>query len=169
MIQVEVQWGISPLSFPSDEQLSLWANAALLPKFQDQNWDLTLRIVSSAEIQSLNAAYRRKDRPTNVLSFPFEPPEALMALEEAAFCSEPYLGDLVICAQVVAQEVQEQLQQADECLQKEKALEAHWAHMVVHGVLHLQGLDHQNEAQAEEMEALEVQILTQLGYDNPYC
>ena len=99
--------------------------------------------------QALNRDYRGKDCPTNVLSFPMELPEEF---------NMPMLGDLVICAPVVAREAEEQ----------GKSPESHWAHMVVHGVLHLQGYDHQNSAEAEEMESLERRILAGLGYPDPY-
>lgn len=103
----------------------------------------------TAESHSLNLTYRGKDKPTNVLSFPFEvPPGMEMSL----------LGDLVICRQVVEKEAQEQ----------GKPLEAHWAHMVVHGSLHLLGYDHIEDDEAEEMEALETEIMLALGYEDPY-
>lgn len=113
--------------------------------------DIAIRIVDVAEIQQLNRDYRHKDKPTNVLSFPFEMPEGIDGIE-------PILGDLAICASVVATEAAEQ----------GKAVTAHWAHMVVHGTLHLLGFDHIEDDEAETMEALEIRILEQLGFDNPY-
>ena len=110
---------------------------------------LVVRIVDESESESLNTTYRQKHQSTNVLSFPFEAPPGI---------DEPHLGDLVVCAPVVEREAQQQ----------NKSLESHWAHMIVHGVLHLQGLDHQNEQEAEEMESLERQILADLGYPDPY-
>ena len=110
---------------------------------------LCIRIVGNAESRRLDLAYRGKDRPTNVLSFPASP------VEHAATGA---LGDLVICAPVVAREAREQ----------GKALAAHWAHMVVHGTLHLLGFDHERSRAARAMEALEVEILGGLGYQDPY-
>ena len=97
----------------------------------------------------LNLTYRGKDKPTNVLSFPFEAPPGI---------EMPLLGDLIICRQVVEQEASEQ----------GKPLEAHWAHMVVHGSLHLLGYDHIEDDEAEEMEGLETEIMLALGYEDPY-
>ena len=112
-------------------------------------WKMTVRIVDEAESHALNLNYRGKDRPTNVLSFPFECPDEVEL---------PLLGDLVICRQVVEREAQEQ----------DKPLMAHWAHMVVHGSLHLLGYDHIEDDEAEEMESLETQIMTELGFADPY-
>ena len=111
--------------------------------------ELTIRLVDEAESQQLNREYRGKDRPTNVLSFPADLP---------AVVESPLLGDLVICAPVVLREAKEQ----------GKTVEAHWAHMVVHGVLHLLGYDHQNEQEAAEMEGIEAALLKEMGYRNPY-
>lgn len=110
---------------------------------------LTVRVVDTDEGQQLNQQYRGKDTPTNVLSFPSQLPE---------FVEPDYLGDLVICAAVVNREA----------LEQNKAVDAHWAHMLVHGVLHLLGYDHMEEAQAEEMEALESKIVIAMGYTTPY-
>lgn len=151
MIDLEIQWAIELRPTPSNQQVQQWVEATLLPHNQSRDWEVTLRIVDPLEIQELNLSYRQKNAPTNVLSFPFEQPEGL---DETI----PYLGDLVICADVVEQEAHSQ----------HKPLEAHWAHMVVHGMLHLQGLDHLTDEEAEEMEALEIQILSQLGFANPY-
>ncbi len=115
----------------------------------DESLEVVVRIVDEEESRQLNHDFRGKDRPTNVLSFPFEGPEHLPAES---------LGDLVICAPVVEREAQEQ----------GKTLEAHWAHMVLHGMLHLRGYDHQDDAEAEEMEALERQMLARLGFADPY-
>ncbi|MYM64661.1 rRNA maturation RNase YbeY [Pseudomaricurvus sp. HS19] len=130
---------------PAEEQLQRWAAAAL----QKDEGEITVRIVDNAESQQLNSAYRGKDYPTNVLSFPADLPAELEL---------PLLGDLVICAPVVAAEAREQ----------GKTAEAHWAHMVVHGTLHLQGYDHIDDRDADIMEALETQILVDLGYPPPY-
>lgn len=111
---------------------------------------LTIRVVDTEESQSLNKHYRGKDAPTNVLSFPSQLPE---------FVEPDYLGDLVICATVVDVEAHEQ----------DKAVDAHWAHMLVHGVLHLMGYDHIEDAEAEEMEALETRMIIAMGYAAPYA
>src|SRR5690606_500913 len=111
--------------------------------------ELSIRIVDRDEIQALNAQYRHKNTPTNVLSFPCELPPAV---------DVPLLGDIVICAQVVQEEAAAQ----------HKAELSHWAHMVVHGTLHLLGYDHMDDAEANEMESLEIEILNTLGFANPY-
>ena len=132
---------------PTAQQIEQWATAAVQP--QSDEVEMTVRIVDEAESHELNLNYRGKDRPTNVLSFPFECPDEVEL---------PLLGDLVICRQVVEREAQEQ----------EKPLMAHWAHMVVHGSLHLLGYDHIEDDEAEEMESLETQIMTGLGFADPY-
>ena len=132
---------------PTAEQIEQWATAAVQP--QSDEVEMTVRIVDEAESHELNLNYRGKDRPTNVLSFPFECPDEVEL---------PLLGDLVICRQVVEREAQEQ----------DKPVMAHWAHMVVHGSLHLLGYDHIEDGEAEEMESLETQIMTGLGFADPY-
>lgn len=139
---------------PTLMQCEEWVAASLMQDWASSEVELVIRIVEEAESQVLNRDYRGKDRPTNVLSFPFENPPGLDVLEEEL----PYLGDLVICAPVVAREAAEQ----------KKPVLAHWAHMIVHGCLHLQGYDHIDETEAEEMEALETEILTGLGFNSPY-
>ena len=132
---------------PAESDFQRWLDAAVLP-FQEEA-EVTIRLVDEAESNQLNLTYRGKDKPTNVLSFPFECPPGVEL---------PLLGDLIICRQVVEQEAQEQ----------GKPLLAHWAHMVVHGSLHLLGYDHIEDEEAEEMEALEVEFMQTLGFDNPY-
>lgn len=132
---------------PTEEQIVQWATAAIQPEGNEV--EMTVRIVDEAESHELNLTYRGKDRPTNVLSFPFECPDEVEL---------PLLGDLVICRQVVEREAAEQ----------EKPLMAHWAHMVVHGGLHLLGYDHIEDDEAEEMESLETQIMQGLGFADPY-
>lgn len=146
-IVLDLQIATTATNIPSEASLLRVLTAAVSP-FQEEA-EVTIRIVDEAESQQLNFDYREKDKPTNVLSFPFQAPPGIEL---------PLLGDLVICAQVVAREAEEQ----------NKPLEAHWAHMVIHGSLHLLGFDHINDADAEEMEAEEVQILQDLGYANPY-
>ncbi|HHF6548432.1 TPA: rRNA maturation RNase YbeY [Haemophilus influenzae] len=132
---------------PTEEQIVQWATYAVQPEGNEV--EMTVRIVDEAESHELNLTYRGKDRPTNVLSFPFECPDEVEL---------PLLGDLVICRQVVEREASEQ----------EKPLMAHWAHMVVHGSLHLLGYDHIEDDEAEEMESLETQIMQGLGFADPY-
>lgn len=111
--------------------------------------ELTVRIVDEAESQSLNHQYRDKDKPTNVLSFPFEGPPGIEL---------PLIGDLVICRQVVEREAEQQ---------GKTALD-HWSHMLVHGALHLLGYDHIDDQQAEQMESMEIALLAKLGIADPY-
>jgi probable rRNA maturation factor len=132
---------------PSPGMLAKWAAAALRP--QHKSAVLSVRIVGAARSRSLNAHYRRKNKPTNVLSF---------AGSGSAPDGRFFLGELVICAAVVAAEAAAQ----------DKSLKAHWAHMTVHGMLHLQGFDHQRSAEAVKMEATESQILDRLGFSDPY-
>ena len=137
-------------TLPAEEQFRLWVESALrAAQHQADESELTVRIVTEEESAELNQAYRHKDGPTNVLSFPFE---AIPGIDL------PLLGDLVICAPVVVKEAAEQ----------SKSAISHWAHMSVHGCLHLLGYDHIDPAEAEAMEALEISILKALGYDNPY-
>lgn len=132
---------------PDEALFQRWVDA-VIPPFQEES-ELTIRLVDVAESHELNLTYRGKDKPTNVLSFPFEAPPGM---------EMPLLGDLIICRQVVEQEASEQ----------GKPLEAHWAHMVVHGSLHLLGYDHIEDDEAEEMEGLETEIMLALGYEDPY-
>ena len=146
-ITLDVQRATSYPSVPGDDDLARWAAAAVGDHRAEA--EISLRIVDEEESQALNRQYRGKDKPTNVLSFPADiPPELGL----------PLLGDLVICAQVVAREAEQQ----------HKALSAHWAHMVVHGTLHLLGYDHIEDDEAEIMESLETRILAGLGIDDPY-
>ncbi len=146
VVELDVDYQVPSMGLPDENILQQWAEVALLGQADAQ---LGIRIVDDVESQMLNRDYRGKDRPTNVLSFPMELPEEL---------DLPILGDLVICAPVVAREAEQQ----------DKSLQAHWAHMVIHGVLHLQGYDHIADDEAEEMEALEIRLLQQLGFANPY-
>ena len=131
---------------PEPGLLKTWAAAAYLDKIPAV---ASLLVTTSDEIQQLNKQYRDKDKVTNVLSFPMQLPE------EVDIC---LLGDIVLCASVIEQEAEQQSKTGSE----------HWAHMVVHGMLHLQGYDHIENDEAEEMEQLEISILKQLGFDNPY-
>jgi len=131
---------------PSNEQIISWVEAVLIDK---QDAELTIRMTDESEIINLNLQYRNQNKPTNVLSFPADLPSEL---------NLPLLGDVVICASVVEKE----------SLQQGKSVISHWAHMVIHGTLHLLGYDHLDEVQANEMEAKEIEILAQFGYSNPY-
>ena len=142
-VQYELEAG------PDEDDIRRWIEAVLAAEAKTAEVELTVRIVDEAEMAELNARYRHKTGPTNILSFPFEaPPGVELNL----------LGDLVIAAPVVQREAREQ----------GKTETAHWAHMIVHGTLHLLGYDHQEPAEAEDMEAREIRILQQLGYSNPY-
>jgi probable rRNA maturation factor len=132
---------------PSESLFQAWAQAAWLAQAPSE---VTIRIVGIDESHALNHQYRGKDKPTNVLSFPFEAPAGI---------TMPLAGDLVICAPVVEDEAREQLKEPS----------THWAHMVVHGMLHLQGYDHIDDEEAEAMEALEIRLLAQFGFGNPYA
>jgi len=144
--ECDIQYEIEG-TLPSESQFQTWVNTALTDQLDEG--ELCIRIVSQEESQTLNNAYRGKNKPTNVLSFPFEVPEGIPL---------QLLGDLVICADVVSQEASEQ----------NKALFDHWAHIVVHGCLHLIGFDHINDEDAEEMESLEQKILASMDIADPY-
>jgi probable rRNA maturation factor len=136
---------------PAEAQIKRWARSALA---EGVRGELTVRIVDAAESTELNARYRGKKEPTNVLSFPGRAAEAPPAATDELL---PF-GDVVICAEVVEREAREQ----------GKAPAAHWAHMVVHGALHLQGYDHENVHEASLMEARERALLAELGFPDPY-
>lgn len=139
-LRLTTQFASERSNLPGKQQFAKWAKAAL-----NVDTEVTIRIVDEQESRELNSMYRGKDYATNVLTFPLT--------------EEPHLlGDIIICAPVVESEAQFQ----------QKSLEAHYAHLTVHGMLHLHGYDHEIEAQAELMESLEISILAKLGYANPY-
>lgn len=147
-VVVEVQQASDADEVPPGSRFQRWAQAALAGRCEAA--ELVVRIVDELESQQLNRDYRGKDAPTNVLSFPFDAPPGVPM---------DHIGDLVICAPVVQREA----------VQQHKPADAHWAHMTVHGVLHLLGYDHIDDDQAEEMEALERTILAGLSYPDPYA
>lgn len=137
---ITVQYASDIPDLPTQAEFRKWARSAL-----NLDAEITLRLVDEAEGRTLNRDYRGKDYATNVLTFPL--------------AEEPHLmGDIVLCAPVVLREAREQ----------NKTLNAHFVHLTVHGVLHLRGYDHETEAQAELMETLETEIVTKLGYADPY-
>ena len=148
-LQVDVQRSVRSWA-PRTRDIAVWAGTAIGRRAAGS--ELGIRVVGSAESRRLNARYRGKDKPTNVLSFPPAP------LPEHVPGDGRPLGDLVICAQVVRSEAREQ----------KKALKAHWAHLVVHGALHLVGYDHERDAEAKRMERREIAVLRRLGFANPY-
>lgn len=150
-IELEVQRATNAKAVPDDGQFELWAEAALAAK--PGTMSLGIRIVDEQEAQRFNRDYRNKDYATNVLSFPVELPDGL-----PLDVSQSLLGDLLICAPVVAREAAEQLRPEID----------HWAHLTVHGVLHLLGYDHEMADEAVIMESLETEILAGLGVSDPY-
>ncbi len=146
-LDLELQTVTAVAEVPPEDSFAQWVRAAL--RREQERTELVIRLVDEAESQNLNREYRGKDRPTNVLSFPSDLP---------AIVGSSLLGDLVICVPVVLREAAEQ----------GKPAQAHWAHMVVHGVLHLLGYDHQKEIDADVMERLEREILATLNIQDPY-
>jgi probable rRNA maturation factor len=147
MIEIDLQNDEGIANVPDLSLFQKWVESSLQQSYP--NLEQSIRIVDENESRTLNRDYRAQDKATNVLSFPAEASEYL---------DYDNLGDLVICARIVEQEAEQQ----------GKPLLAHWAHMVVHGMLHLQGYDHLTDEQAEQMESLEIEILATLGQTNPY-
>jgi probable rRNA maturation factor len=146
---VHLSYGIPRAGVPSPASFRRWTEAALAGARRRRAAELSIRIVGTREGRALNHTYRGKDYATNVLSFPTDLPPGVRL---------PLLGDIAICAPVVRREAAEQ----------DKPITHHWAHLTVHGVLHLIGYDHIEEAEAEKMEALETRVLKGLGIPNPY-
>jgi probable rRNA maturation factor len=146
--QIDIESNSQSQQLPAMADIELWISAALYAQKLSEA-EVSVYLVDETEGQALNLQYRGKDKPTNVLSFPADLPEEV---------DIPLLGDLVVCAPVVEREAAEQ----------GKTLAAHWAHMLVHGSLHLLGFDHIEDEAAEQMEALETAILVQLGFPAPY-
>jgi probable rRNA maturation factor len=146
MNQLDIQIATQSCELPESQHFQQWVDAAL--GNYDANTEIVIRLVDEAESAQLNEQYRQKLGPTNILSFPFEVPRGMQM---------DLLGDLVICAPLVKKEVRQQ-----------QKLQDHWAHIIVHGVLHLLGYDHIEEVEAGQMEALEIDILQHLKIANPY-
>ncbi|WP_339080070.1 rRNA maturation RNase YbeY [Pseudomonas sp. TMP9] len=153
MIELDLQIATAG-QHPTLEQFQQWCALGLRQRSADS--ELTIRLVDDAEGRELNHTWRHKDYATNVLSFPADLPDELDGIP---LLDIPLLGDLVICVPVVEREA----------LEQGKRLEAHWAHLVIHGCLHLLGFDHIDDAEAQEMETLERQLLAELGHPDPYA
>lgn len=153
MLELDLQ-NASQGAVPDEAALRRWCELALRQRSADS--ELTIRLVDEAEGRELNATWRHKDYATNVLSFPADIPDGPGG---EPLLDIPLLGDLVICVPVVEREAAEQ----------GKALQAHWAHLVIHGCLHLLGYDHLEDDEAEEMESLERELLAELGHPDPYA
>lgn len=147
MNYLDIQIATEFTDIPSEQQFQTWMDTVLTEP--SQNSEILIRLVDKAESAELNQQYRHKPGPTNILSFPFEVPDVI---------ESDLLGDLVICAPLIAEEAQQQ----------QKKPEHHWAHITIHGILHLLGYDHIAEVDAEEMEALEIRFLSTLKIANPY-
>ncbi len=151
-VLVDVQLACSDDTIPEADDIDTWVSRAVVAAGESRDCEVSVRIVSADEIRALNREFRDSDRPTNVLSFPTGPIEGLPAGEPVP------LGDIVVCAEVIAEEARAQGKRPGD----------HWAHMLVHGTLHLLGFDHQEEPQAAEMESIETAILTEHGLRDPY-
>lgn len=146
---IDYQIAVNDEHVPSYHDIETWANMACEHLGDDK--EVSIRIIDEEEMTHYNETFRKKSGPTNVLSFPDE--------REPFEPASNYLGDIAICAEVVEREAKQQ----------QKSLDAHWAHMVIHGLLHLLGYDHIKPNEAEIMEKLEIQLLQKLGFSNPYC
>jgi probable rRNA maturation factor len=151
LAELAIQRATTSINTPDDDQFQLWINA--IPVRQDNNFVLSIRIVEEPEARRFNRQYRNRDYATNVLSFPVELPAGL-----PADVRQTQLGDLLICAPVVVREARQQKRPETD----------HWAHLTIHGILHLLGHDHEQDDQATVMEALEIEILNELGIADPY-
>jgi probable rRNA maturation factor len=148
-LHLDLQVDCGSHSCPDEAAIQQWANHAWLGAGEAE---VCIRLVDIDEMRILNRDYRSKDKPTNVLSFCAELPPGI-ELDETP------LGDIVVCAPVVAEEAREQ----------HKSEDAHWAHMLIHGMLHLQGFDHIDDDEAATMEGKEIELLAELGYPSPYA
>jgi len=149
--QVDVQFAVSDESVPGEDVIALWIDRAIVAAGRSTDSEVSVRVVDAAEMRRLNSDFRDQDKSTNVLSFP--------AGEIAGLPAEAQpLGDIVVCAAVVREEAHQQ----------GKTVSDHWAHMIIHGTLHLMGFDHIDEDEALQMEGLETAILGAHGVANPY-
>jgi len=155
VLSVDIQFACEDAGVPDEQEISRWVEqaAAQSGRLPERDVEFAVRVVGEAEIQTLNQLYRNKDSATNVLSFPVGDIDGLP--DDAA----QQMGDIVICASVVR----------DEALRQGKPLADHWAHMLVHGALHLLGYDHGEDTEAEQMEQLEREILGAAGIADPYA
>ena len=151
-VQVDVQQAAAETSELSSSDIARWVERVVAATGRSAGAELSVRVVEAEEMQRLNSEYRGKDKPTNVLSFPAGD---IAGLPDDAVVP---LGDLVVCASVIR----------DEASAQGKALKDHWAHMIVHGTLHLLGFDHEDDDEAADMEGLEIEILNTHGIANPY-
>jgi len=151
-VRVDVQLAADDDSVPAADDIVIWVDRAIDAARSSGNTEVSVRVVNAVEMQQLNSEFRDQHKPTNVLSFPAGD---LAGLPDDA---ERPLGDIVICAAVVAEEAEQQ----------GKTQRDHWAHMIVHGTLHLLGFDHENDSDTADMENLEIQILGRHGIANPY-
>jgi len=147
-LTIEFSYGVDPSNLPTEAQLISWAENTIMG-FITEPSNIDIRITDMDEIRALNAQFRQKDLPTNVLSFPADPMPGI---------ENTHLGDIAICADIVAAEASQQCKQLDH----------HWAHLVTHSILHLLGYDHIDAAEAEEMESLEREILERINIPDPY-
>lgn len=147
--KIDLQLIVKDKNLPKKADFAKWLQLVLDEHSDEKRNEISVRIVDNDESQSLNLTYRQKDYPTNVLSFPLELPD---------FIPNKVLGDLIIAKDVVAKEAQEQ----------NKNLQDHWAHLCIHGILHLLGYDHIEDDEAEIMEGLEIKLLAKLDIKNPY-
>jgi len=147
MVAIELQNAAPEFNIPDESEFQSWAKK--IDTSENDQQIVALRIVDEEEMSKLNSQYRQKAGPTNVLSFPADLHEEI---------DIPFIGDVVVCAPVVIKESVDQ----------GKSEISHWAHMTVHGILHLQGYDHINETDAEQMESIEIRVMNELGFENPY-
>ena len=147
MNHLDIQIATESTDYPDERQFQRWVDVVLTDS--DVDSEIVIRLVDEEESAELNSQYRHKTGPTNILSFPFEPPKGI---------EMDLLGDLLICVPIIVKEA----------LEQHKLPEHHWAHITIHGVLHLLGYDHIEEHEAEQMEALEISILKTLNIANPY-